>query len=259
MYANESHSPYSDEFSHTNPAFDSSVHPDEIVSFLKKSLQFKEVCQAILTQRIIDRAAQTRDLIISPEEIQAEADRARRDLRLERSSDTISWLDDQQITVEDWEAGIYDRLLTHKLVEVLFGQQVEGFFAENRLDFEQVLLYQIVVPYEQLAREVFYQIEEREVSFYEAAHIYDVDSARRARCGYEGTLYRGNLKPEIAAVVFGAAPGEVVHPVQTEQGFHLLLVEEFISAQLTSEVRDDILKTMFREWLTGELTYLMNQ
>lgn len=259
MASDEDQSTYSNEVPHTNSASNSLIQPDEIVSFLKKNLQFKEICQAILKQRVVDHAAQTRELIISSEEIQIDADQTRRNLGLERSTDTIAWLNDQLITVEDWEVGICDRLLTHKLVEEFFGRQVEGFFAQNRLDFEQVSLYQIVVPYERLARELFYQIEEREVSFYEAAHIYDVDSDRRHRCGYEGTIDRGNLKPEIAAAVFGAAPGEIVQPVQTEQGFHLFLVEEFIPAQLTPKVRDNILKTMFGEWLTGELNYLMNQ
>lgn len=237
----------------------SSIQPDEIVGYLKKNLQFKEVCQAILTQKIIDQAAQERKIVVSPEEIQAEADRVRRDHRLERAADTLAWLEDQQIIAEDWEAGIRDRLITQKLKEALFGRQVETFFAENRLNFERVILYQIVVPYEHVAREVFYQTEEREISFYEAAHLYDIDSQRRYQCGYEGAVYRWSLKPEIAAAAFGATPGEIVRPVQTEQGFHLLLIEEFISAQLTPEVYQEILTTLFREWLTGELNHWLHQ
>jgi parvulin-like peptidyl-prolyl isomerase len=237
----------------------SSIQPDEIVGYLKKNLQFKEVCQAILTQKIIAQTALEREIVVSSEEIQAEADRLRRDLRLERATDTLAWLSEQQITVEDWEAGICDRLLTQKLKETLFGKQVESFFAQNRLNFEQVILYQILVPYEHVAREVFYQTEEREISFYEAAHLYDMDSKRRYQCGYEGAVYRWNLKPEIAAAAFGATPGEVVRPVQTDQGFHLLLVEEFLPAQLTAEIREEILSTLFREWLSGELNHWLNQ
>ena len=39
-----------------------SVEPDEIISFLKKDIQFKEVCQKIIEQKIIEQATQERGL-----------------------------------------------------------------------------------------------------------------------------------------------------------------------------------------------------
>lgn len=235
-----------------------SISPEELVSFLKKNLQYQEVRLGVLQQAIVNRAAAARGIEVDPPEIQAEADRQRRERHLERAADTLAWLSNQQITAEEWEAGIRDRLLTQKLIENLFGNEVESYFVQNRLDFDQVVLYQIIVPYEQLATELFYQIEESEISFFEAAHLYDIDPNRRQYCGYEGKLYRWSLKPEIAAVVFAADPRQIIPPVQTEQGFHLLRVEEFITAQLTPETRQEILQRLFREWLNGELNYWLN-
>ncbi|UIE40349.1 peptidylprolyl isomerase [Leptodesmis sichuanensis A121] len=235
-----------------------SISPEELVSFLKKNLQYQEVRLGVLQQAIVNRAAAARGIEVDQPEIQAEADRQRRERHLERAADTLAWLSNQQITAEEWEAGIRDRLLTQKLIENLFGNEVESYFVQNRLDFDQVVLYQIIVPYEQLATELFYQIEESEISFFEAAHLYDIDPNRRQYCGYEGKLYRWSLKPEIAAVVFAADPRQIIPPVQTEQGFHLLRVEEFITAQLTPETRQEILQRLFREWLNGELNYWLN-
>lgn len=234
------------------------VNPDEVVSFLKKTLQYQEARLGVLQQAIVNRAAASRGIEVDTQEIQSEADRQRRERRLERATDTLAWLSDQQITAAEWEAGIRDRLLTQKLQQELFGNEVESYFAQNRLDFDQVVLYQIIVPYEQLANELFYQIEESEISFFEAAHLYDLDANRRQHCGYEGKLYRWSLKPEIAAVVFAATPGQVIHPIHTEQGFHLLRVEEFISAQLNPETRQEILQRLFQDWLNGELNYWLN-
>lgn len=143
-----------------------SIEPEEIVSFLKKNIRLKEVYQEIVHQKIINQAAQERGLTVTPEEIQAEADKQRREKRLEKASDTLAWLEDQIITSEDWEAGIYDHLLKQKLSEHLFAQEVEKFFAKNRLNFEQIVLYRISTPSEQFAQELFYQIEEQEISFY---------------------------------------------------------------------------------------------
>ena len=236
----------------------SSIEPDEFVSFLQKNIQVKQVWQKIWYQRIIEQAAQERGITVSPEETQAEGERIRREKRLEKAADTLAWLADEMITADDWEAGIRDRLLAQKLAECLFAKEVEKFFEQNRLDFEQILLYQIIVPYERVARELLYQIEEQEISFYEAAHLYDIDEKRRHHCGYEGKLYRWSLKPDIAAVVFNAQPGEVIGPLQTEQGFHLLMVEEFIPAELTSERYQESINTMFKEWLTSELNYIIH-
>lgn len=235
-----------------------SVDPDEIIEFLKKGIQFKEVCQKSLEQKIINQAAQERSLTVTPEEIQADSDRQRREKRLEKASDTLAWLAEEMITPEDWEAGIRDRLLTQKLAEQLFAKDVEKFFAQNRLDFEQILLYQIISSSEKLAQELFYQIQEQEISFYEAAHLYDIDEKRRQHCGCEGKLYRWSLNPDIAAVVFSAQPGEVIGPLPTEQGYHLLMVQEFIPAKLTSERYQELLNTMFKQWLASELNYMLH-
>jgi parvulin-like peptidyl-prolyl isomerase len=235
-----------------------SAEQDEVVNFLKREIQLKEVYQRILYQRVINQAAQERGLTVTPEEIQADANQLRRENRLEKASDTLAWLADQMITADDWEAGICDRLMAKKLAQFLFAKEAEKFFAQNKLDFDQILLYQIIVPYERLAHEIFYQIEEQEISFYEAAHLYDIDERRRQQCGYEGKLYRWSLKPDFAAVVFSAQLGEVIGPLTTEQGYHLLLVEEFIPAELTPERYQDIIDRMFKDWLTSELNYRLH-
>lgn len=231
---------------------------DEIVDFLKRNIQLKEVYEKILHQKIINQAAQERGITVTPAEIQAEADRQRYEKRLEKAAETIAWLKDQMIAPEDWEAGIRDRILAKKLAEHLFAKDVEKLFAENRLAFDQVLLYQIILNDGKLAQELFYQLEEREISFYEAAYLYDADEKRRHQCGYEGKRDRWSLKPDIAAAVFGAPIGEVIGPIETEHGFHLLRVEELIPAQLTPEKYQELLDGMFQQWLASELTYKLH-
>jgi parvulin-like peptidyl-prolyl isomerase len=233
--------------------------PEIIIEFLKREVQLKEVCRKILCRQVIDRAAQERGITIAPEEIQIEADRQRHQRRLESAAATFAWLQDQMITPDEWEAGIRDSLISQKLATALFTDEVGKYFTEHRLDFEQILLYKIVVPYEQLAQEIFYQVEESEISFYEAAHLYDIDERRRLQCGYEGKLYRWSLKPEIAAIIFSARAGEIITPFQTDQGYELLMVEEFISAELTPEIAQKITHQLFGEWLESELNYAIHQ
>ncbi|MBE9040670.1 peptidylprolyl isomerase [Oscillatoriales cyanobacterium LEGE 11467] len=242
----------------TTDILSTSIEPEDIIISLKKETKLKSIYNKILYKRIIMQTAQERELSISDEELQAEADRIRRDKRLERSEDTLAWLSDLMVTVEDWEAGIRDWLLEKKLAKYLFAKEAEKFFVQNKIDYDRILLYQIIVPYDRLARELFYQIEEQEISFYQAAHLYDIDAQRRHRCGYEGEVERWSLKPTIAAAVFGAKLGETIGPLQSEEGYHLFLVEEFLPAELTTYHKQKIQNRMFKEWLDSELNYLLH-
>jgi parvulin-like peptidyl-prolyl isomerase len=141
---------------------------------------------------------------------------------------------------------------------VMFGAEVEKTFAENRLNFDRVSLYQIGFTDEKLAQEIFYQIEEQEVSFYMAAHIYDVDQQRRSRCGYEGVLYRWTLPSAIAAAIFAGEPGQVAGPIAVEKAYYLVMMEQFLPAELTDELRQELLDGLFQQWLQGELNYWMH-
>ncbi len=236
------------------------IEPAEIVDFLKREMLLKEICQKILYQKIIEQAATERNIEISPEEIETEANSIRYGKRLEKAADTLAWLEEQMVTTEDWEAGIRTRLLAQKLAAHLFDTEVESYFAQNRLDFDRFILYQIVVPYQQLAQEIYYQIEEEEISFYEAAHLYDIDEGRRYRCGYEGKIGRWSLPPHLAEAIGNASVGNVVGPIasEEEQKYHLLMVEEFIPAELTPERRQDIINRLFQEWLAGEFNSIVH-
>jgi len=232
------------------------MEPEEIINCLKTETQLKEVCTKILSQRIIEKVAQQKDISVNTEEIEIEANRQRREKRLEKASDTLRWLEQQMLTPLDWEVGIRNRLLKQKLALKLFGKEVEQFFIQNRSEFEQVVLYQFVVSGEKLAQELYYQIEESEISFYQAARLHDIDENRRYKCGYEGKVYRWAVIPQIAPLVFNASPQQLVGPIKTENGYHLFMVEDYIPAELTPKRYQEILDNMFEQWLDTELDYM---
>ncbi|MDY6901464.1 MAG: peptidylprolyl isomerase [Cyanobacteriota bacterium] len=229
------------------------IEPEEVIKYLKTEIQLKEVCTKILSQSIIEKVAQQNDISVSTEEIEIEANRQRREKCLEKASDTLRWLEQQMLTPLDWELGIRNRLFKQKLALKLFGKEVEQFFIQNRSEFEQVVLYQFVVSSEKLAQELYYQIEESEISFYQAARIHDIDENRRYKCGYEGKVYRWSVIPQIAPLVFNASPQQLVGPIKTENGYHLFMVEDYIPAELTPERYQEILENMFQQWLDAEL------
>jgi parvulin-like peptidyl-prolyl isomerase len=234
-----------------------SPSPNEVVDLLKEQLKLRDLYQAIWRQQIIEATAEEKGITVSPEEVQAESDQHRQDNQLQKAEDTLKWLAEHQVTVDDWEVGIRNRLLRRKLAHHLFASEVEKYFAQNRLNYEQLLLYRIVVDSHPLAQELCYQIEERELSFYEAANLYDINEARRYRCGFEGKVYRKNLHPMVAAEALSAPVGEVVGPIEIEEKYHLFLIQEFIPAQLTEARSQEIIFQLFDEWLTTEMNYIL--
>ncbi|HCF26384.1 MAG TPA: peptidylprolyl isomerase, partial [Cyanobacteria bacterium UBA11049] len=47
------------------------IVPEEIVSYLRKNIQLKDIYEKILAQRVVEQACQERDITLTPEEIQA--------------------------------------------------------------------------------------------------------------------------------------------------------------------------------------------
>ncbi|NJM98474.1 MAG: peptidylprolyl isomerase [Phormidesmis sp. RL_2_1] len=138
----------------------------------------------------------------------------------------------------------------------MFAEEAKVQFEQNRLDYEQVELYRMVVDNAQIAQELSYQIEESEINFFEAAHLYDINPVRRAYCGYEGPKSRWALEPDIAASVFGSEPQAVIGPFALAEGYTLLFIDRFIIPELTDEVYQQIRDRKFNRWLETEIQRL---
>ena len=110
-------------------------------------------------------------------------------------------------------------------------------------------MYEVVLDDEDMAIELFCALQEGEMSFHDVARTYESNPARRRSGGYCGVLQRQNLKPEISAAVFGASPPQLLKPIVTSMGVHLILVEEIIQPQLDDELYSQILSGLFSEWL----------
>lgn len=229
------------------------INEEDIIALLKRDLKYNEVCRRYLALNIIREEAHKQNIEVSDEEIQAESESIRRELRLESAEKTLAWLREQQLSAETWQESIRDRLLTQKLADTLFHDTAKTQFEQNKLDYEQVALYRLIVPNIQTAQEIIYQIEENETTFFEAAHLYDIDAERRAYCGYEGQLSRWVMDPNISASVFGANAQEVVGPFTLKEGQALFFVDRFIKPELTDEIYQQIRDRKFQQWLDREL------
>lgn len=84
---------------------------------------------------------------------------------LQLTPETLAWLQEQRITVEDWSQGIRVDLLTKKLKEHLFGDTVDAHYISNRNDYKRVALSQILVRELPDALKVAHALREENASF----------------------------------------------------------------------------------------------
>ena len=229
------------------------INQTAILNHLKLSRQLNRILEEIATCNIIESKAAELGIDISDEEIQQAADEFRLSNNLHYIETTWQWLNKNHLSLDDFEALIRTNILTKKLVQHLFSDRVQSFFCEHRLDYAGAAIYEVILDDEDLAIELFGALEEGEISFYDIANRYESDPARRRSGGYCGVLQRQQLKPEVSAAVFAASAPQLLKPIVTSIGVHLILVEEIIQPQLDEELRNQIMSALFSQWLQQEL------
>ncbi|MEH1764923.1 MAG: peptidylprolyl isomerase [Nostoc sp.] len=222
---------------------------EDILQEVKLSCKIPEIVEQIIHRKVIIAAAEVAGIKVEVEELQKAADQIRLANKLDSAEDTWKWLDKHGLSIDDFEEIAYISLISGKLVKHLFADKVEPYFFENQLDYVGVVMYEVVLDDEDLAIELFYTIKEGEMSFYDVAHKYIQDVELRRKGGYLGIVRRQDLKPEISAAVFTAKPPEVLKPIVTSKGIHLIFVEEVIQASLNQNLYQKIATNLYFGWL----------
>jgi parvulin-like peptidyl-prolyl isomerase len=226
---------------------------EDILEQIKISGKIPEIIEEIVTRKVVENAAFEAGLTVEIEELQKAADQLRLTNKLQNADDTWVWLEKQGLSLDDFEKMNYINLISNKLFKHLFADKVEPFFFQHQLDYARVVLYEVILNDEDLAIELFYTIQEGEVSFYDVAHKYIQDIELRRKGGYRGIVYRQDLKPEISAAVFAAKPPQLLKPIVSSKGVHLILVEEIIQLELDNALYQKIASNLFSEWLKEQI------
>ncbi|MEA5507516.1 peptidylprolyl isomerase [Halotia wernerae UHCC 0503] len=72
--------------------------------------------------------------------------------------------------------------------------------------------------------------------------------------GFVGIRFLSELMPEIAQAIAQAKEGEVIGPIQTKLGYHILKIEKYFPTEF-NESREQILESLFQKWLQANTTF----
>lgn len=232
-------------------------HPEisdrDLIYEAKIAGKIPELIQGILRRKVIARQVQEAGINPTIAELQAAADKFRIVNQLESAEATQKWLQDRFLSVDDFEDMVTQNLISNKLAQHLFGDRVEQIFAQNLLDYSGAIIYEVILEDRNLAMEIFYSLQEGDLSFADVAHQYISVPELRRRGGYIGRVGRKQLRAEISAAVFAAKPPQLIEPIVTAVGVHLIQVEEIIEPQLDDRLHQQILTEMFDRWLLEKI------
>lgn len=229
------------------------VSRDEIVHYAKLFCQIPTLIEGIVTCKIVASAAAEAGIEVEPEELQQAADNLRQDNNLHQASNTQLWLRKHHLSVDNFEELVYTNTISEKLAKHLFADKVDPFFYKHQLDYTGVVMYEVVLNDEDFAMKLFYALQEGEVSFHDVARQYIQEPTLRCSGGYLGILRRKELIPETSTSVFASTPPQILKPIVTSKGAHLILVEEIIQPQLDEQLRSQILSDLFSAWLKQQI------
>lgn len=225
----------------------------ELFHQLKLSGKIPELIHGILQRRVLESTAQELCIEISDQELQIGADRFRASNKLESINATQRWLQDRMLTVDDFEQLVTTNLLTYKVAERLFDSQVAPYFHQHLLDYAGAIIYELLVTDQNLAIELYYAIQEGDMTFADVARRYGQTKEIQQKGGFQGLVPRQKLLPEVSAAVFAAQPQQILEPIPTAKGIYLIWVEELVQPQLDDVLREQIRWELFQEWLQKKI------
>lgn len=136
--------------------------------------------------------------------------------------------------------------------------EISEYFTANKASFdqqEQVNARHILVETVDVANEVLGKVNAGE-AFEDLASEYSIDTSNKDNGGSLGFFGRGQMVPAFEEAAFTAEIGKVVGPVETDFGYHLIIVDEkkeAVEATLeskTEEVRDMLLDQKIQSQVT---------
>jgi parvulin-like peptidyl-prolyl isomerase len=229
------------------------INDKDILEQVKLSLQLPGIIEQILMRRIVQSEAESANITVDKIELQKASDDFRERNKLLRAENTKTWLGINRISIDEYEEIIRLELLGNKLRKMVLADKVESYFHQKQSDFDQVVIYEVILENKELATELYYAIREGELQFQDVASKYIIDIELKRKGGYLGQIKRKDLSLMLQPIFSIASFPQIFKPLPTAKGFHLIWVEEIIKASLDERTRQEIELQLFLNFLKEKI------
>ena len=228
-----------------DPQLAQQLAADEDGSF-KARVQARLLSQMIQAE-LLSQAAEDLGIEITEDDIQAERENIIEQVGGEEAFEQI--IEENGLTEDDVRSQIRDLIVERKVEESLGGDievtqaDVRAFYEENRATrFDRVRASHILVQTKEEADAALARARAGE-DFAALAQELSQDPGSAQQGGDLGEFTRGRLVPEFEEAAFSANVGDLVGPIQTEFGWHVIKVTGRVNPTLeeaTEEIRGEL-------------------
>ena len=167
---------------------------------------------------------------------------------LQSDEDLQAWLDRKHWSHEDLRLHLARPEALKRFSRQRFGPGLEEHFLTRKGNLDTALYSLLRVRDPGLARELWIQISEGEISFADAAARHSDGPEANSR-GLLGPMALGDLQPELAERLRLMQPGDLRPPEVLGPWFLMLRLEKLTPARLDEGMRQRLLQEQLDQWL----------
>lgn len=225
------------------------VTVEDLIFHLKIDLGQSAVYLAV-RERLLRVAAGEMGISIDVAELQKAADEFRKKNGLVSAQETLDWLEDTGLSVEDFERKLENDLIRDKIISRIATEDaIQEIFYENLPGFQRAKIGIIVVEREIEANEIIDKMVQGEADFVELALKHSVLKDVGKNGGFMGNVYRNELPYAVDEAVFDEDGPLLVGPVEAGGKFYVANIFEKANNDLDDTAREICRRMLFDEFL----------
>ena len=267
----------------TQGEFDELAKQSGVPNLSQDDPQFKAVVQQIMPQlvgiEIAKAYASEHNITVSDEDVNQQIEKVKKQVgqQARSSGQDLSnqeayeqALKQNNITEAELRADLRENLPVQKVQEEVTGN-AEPTDAEIQKYYEQNKEAQFTTPQQVCVRHILFNKDQKQkaedvkkqleggADFAKLAKEYSQDPGSAQKGGDLGCLGKGETVPPFEEAAFGAEEGEIVGPVKTEFGYHILEVTDSkpkqtrplseVESQIRSQLAAQAQSEAFSKWL----------
>ncbi len=222
------------------------ISGEEVMTLLAQYQMLPQLAQSILIEQAID------EIECTPQEENQVRQQFFQQQQIETEEQMQAWLKHQGMTREQLEKLALRKLKLEKFKQATWGGQLEAYFLKRKSQLDRVVYSLIRTSDAGIAQELYFRVQENEISFAQLAQEYSQGSEAQTG-GLIGPVELSVPHPQIAQMLAASQPGQLLPPTRIGEWWVIVRLEQFIGAKLDESTRQRLLEERFRSWLKEQL------